>query len=997
MARKKRFSLHRGGPAPLVMVVSVLVPVLLVLVVAPVVAQQPGDPGIGDRDITQPWITISPPTVAEEDPRSETLALVIADNLELTLYLIGEYVVRPRPTERTAPVDAASAAAYAEREEVDYVVFGDVSERPDGSTEFALSVYSRETGTVTLERRAVAETIFDTFDVADELAVEVLGAFTGQRIAYGRVELANLGEAGAEYQVLVDGTVVGRNLTAVDRVLVGERLVEVEVLTGPQAGEVVASRRLLVEEGAQERVEFVALAPLAVPEPGDLLVEVPEEPEIPEEPEDEPEPEIAVAPEAEPEIPLELRAYEWRRNDPGRDWVGSLSFHSTWEARPEWNESHLLVGLRGRYDWGTYSSAFLGYESSINSLTDFGHDRYLFDEGDIGADITFEPEIFQRIYIGYGLRVSQIGSLTLIPSLRLGVERQYFRAVADGQVGTSDDVALLFDPDYEYSRSYWSISSGIDLSAELMFRRFLVYGNLGSFLLFPRESEYDDLLRGKDSSTGEDLLFPATGSIERSYGWYAGLGIGYAWGGDEEEVNRQTTDLRTFRAFSGPGQRNWGLHLSTSLGFLNAAQRAYIPVAPVALSPAVSLEWAHSSGVFLAVGSAMGNVSFRHGEVLYLTDEESELTDVSIDAGMTPGITLILGRRLQLSERWFVSPSYRLGRAATDALLESEQRGWDSTNSPVTIHGPRLAVEYSLPGTSATVFSAAHWTMISPRGETDYSVGFEDAESLLAPDGYGELSAFWGVEAGVLFRLAGMPPRLLAQDVDRSEWFRYSGVEGAGDANDRGFFRRVLTPRYFLGTEVEFTASGAGTESFFIVPAAVRFPFGLELTLAGALPIQSGFLTDREEHELLDPDARPDVRSVEGRLQIARALWVEAGYRFRRNRRLSFRPAMRFAWIEWELWNIKVNFEDGSTIDGGKDSFARMENPEFYLGPVADLMWSATDRVSLRLGVGALLDYRAWPDLSHVYSPIRSRWFPDVEAHGSIVLTTLNVGFSVEL
>lgn len=272
-----------------------LVLLFFLLILGPqLFAQHPREPGRSDRDVTQPWITVSPLQVAEDDARTEALALVIEDNLELTLRLIGDYVVQPRPTGRTAPTDVTSAAAYAARLGTDYVVFGEVSERSDGSMEFELSVYSREEGAVTLERRSVAETIFDTFEVADELTADVLRAFTGQRIAYGRVELTNRGDPEAEYQVRFDGTVVGRNLSAVERVLVGERLVEVEVLTGPQAGEIVASRRVLVEDGSREQLDFTALAP--VPE----VVTGPDP--DPDGEWEEREAEIAIAPEpAEPE------------------------------------------------------------------------------------------------------------------------------------------------------------------------------------------------------------------------------------------------------------------------------------------------------------------------------------------------------------------------------------------------------------------------------------------------------------------------------------------------------------------------------------------------------------------------------------------------------------------------------------------------------------------------------------------------------------------------
>ena len=152
-------------------------------------------PGLYAQDVTRPWVMVTVPLTEAGDSRSEVLATVIADNLELTLRLMGRYVVRPRPTARTTPEDAEQAAVFAREQTLDYLVFGRVGERAEvGATVFSLQVYSREDGQVTLEREAVAQAVLETFDVADELAADLLGAFTGQRIAYGAVVLRNLAE-----------------------------------------------------------------------------------------------------------------------------------------------------------------------------------------------------------------------------------------------------------------------------------------------------------------------------------------------------------------------------------------------------------------------------------------------------------------------------------------------------------------------------------------------------------------------------------------------------------------------------------------------------------------------------------------------------------------------------------------------------------------------------------------------------------------------------------
>ncbi|MFW5827173.1 MAG: hypothetical protein ACOCU4_03730, partial [Alkalispirochaeta sp.] len=256
-----RFRLRRALP----MVLSVYL-LTVFFTPVPLPAQRSGDRSSGsapENDIAAPWVVVIVPETEEDDPRTETVALVVADTIEMTLRLIGDYAVQPRPEGDAAP-GAAEVATYADRERMDYVVFGDVSTDVESETRFILSVYSREADAVILEREAVARSLFDTFSVADELSSELLGAFTGQRIAYGRVELRNEAELPGTYRVYIDGSPAGTNVTMIDRVLVGEREVAVEALQGPRSGTIVTRQQVTVTEGGLTRVTFVAEG---VPEP----------------------------------------------------------------------------------------------------------------------------------------------------------------------------------------------------------------------------------------------------------------------------------------------------------------------------------------------------------------------------------------------------------------------------------------------------------------------------------------------------------------------------------------------------------------------------------------------------------------------------------------------------------------------------------------------------------------------------------------------------------
>ncbi len=356
------------------------------------------------RDITTPWVTVAVPATAEDDARLDTLAHVIADNLELTLRLIGEYVVQPRPEEAVSPSEVDAAARLAEAETLDYVVFGSVRAREDAATVFSISVYSRETQSVTLQREAVADSLFATFEVADELAAEILEAFTGRRIAYGQVLIGNLEGPGGDYRVFVDGSAVGNNVTRIERVLIGERLIEVEALDGPRAGQIITAESVLVTQNETERVQFSLAAPAtpAAPTAPEAETAEPVPPEPVPEPVPEPEPETEPEPVVEP--PPESESPPWTRNDrvaPGRRPIITPSF-GYWRGSIRdtgANGFRLGLDLEVPSGWLLGAAGFGALTSTRWVWSDPETGRAALNTGDYTAELESAA--------GYGLRVGR--------------------------------------------------------------------------------------------------------------------------------------------------------------------------------------------------------------------------------------------------------------------------------------------------------------------------------------------------------------------------------------------------------------------------------------------------------------------------------------------------------------------------------------------------------------------------------------------------------------
>ncbi|MFP4152803.1 MAG: hypothetical protein ACLFSV_08140 [Alkalispirochaeta sp.] len=71
-----------------------------------------------------------------------------------------------------------------------------------------------------------AEVLFELFDVADALTLDIVETVTEGDVAFGSISLVNIGFP-RSYEVWIDDVPVGRDVTRVDRILTGSRTVEV--------------------------------------------------------------------------------------------------------------------------------------------------------------------------------------------------------------------------------------------------------------------------------------------------------------------------------------------------------------------------------------------------------------------------------------------------------------------------------------------------------------------------------------------------------------------------------------------------------------------------------------------------------------------------------------------------------------------------------------------------------------------------------------------------
>lgn len=212
-----------------------------------------------------PWVLVLPADNQTGNASLDPIGTTVADTISLTLRLLGDFEVRELPAEEIPAAvlrgNLSALRSFSTQQTMDYIVFGSVRSSGDGF-DIDAAVWDRGAGAVTVQESGRADSLFDTFGIADQLAVEFLSAFSGQRIAFGEIRVTRQGWQAGQYRVLVDGMEVARNAAVISSVLVGERTVVVEALTGPQTGEVLLEVPINVREGGVSSLSFTMAEPI---------------------------------------------------------------------------------------------------------------------------------------------------------------------------------------------------------------------------------------------------------------------------------------------------------------------------------------------------------------------------------------------------------------------------------------------------------------------------------------------------------------------------------------------------------------------------------------------------------------------------------------------------------------------------------------------------------------------------------------------------------------
>ncbi|MDA3948133.1 MAG: hypothetical protein PF508_02815 [Spirochaeta sp.] len=341
-------------------------------------------PGAQALDLT-PWVLVVPPANTTGNPSLDPVGDTVAETIEITLRQLGDFELRELPAERI-PAGVIAGEGFA----------------------ISAAVWDRGADAVDASETLLADSLFATFDVADELALIFLTTFSGQRIAFGSVLAENTGWAEGSYRILVDGRQVVVDESRVQNVLIGTREITVVANNGADPGAVVLRREVTITEDEPTSISFaivepVEAEPVAADEPT-VTTEERDDQAVAEEPQPEPE---------EPEIPLWPWTRETRRS-PGRRPILTVGFSTRLANLPDTDNA---LGADGNALFGGFGLLFLAefeerFQGGISVLFEGTFDEDQSPE-DVQPGYIRGDELGQvQLYAGYRLLTGHAGAFS---------------------------------------------------------------------------------------------------------------------------------------------------------------------------------------------------------------------------------------------------------------------------------------------------------------------------------------------------------------------------------------------------------------------------------------------------------------------------------------------------------------------------------------------------------------------------------------------------------
>jgi archaellum component FlaF (FlaF/FlaG flagellin family) len=191
-----------------------------------------------------------------ENPQSDeaiaSLCETATDTIEITLGMADSYDIE-RLDFLSPGADLERAKLYFSSMGFDNAVFGQIKGSDAEGYIFIIEGWERKSDKILVRIEKTAESVFDLFDIVDNLTAELFEELTGDHLGFGRVVYQREGIE-VDYDIEIDGLYIGRNIAEGD-VVEGERNFTIRA-TGRYGDEVVKTAVIDIVENGEYSIEF---------------------------------------------------------------------------------------------------------------------------------------------------------------------------------------------------------------------------------------------------------------------------------------------------------------------------------------------------------------------------------------------------------------------------------------------------------------------------------------------------------------------------------------------------------------------------------------------------------------------------------------------------------------------------------------------------------------------------------------------------------------------
>ena len=139
-----------------------------------------------------------------ENPQSdaglESLSEAATATIELTLRLVNKYTVE-RLDFLLPETNLDRSKLYFNNNSFDNAVFGQIERSDEGVYSFLIKGWERKSDSIVVQIEESADSVFDMFDIVDNLTIKFIEELSGEHIGFGKVVFLNEGEE-ANYNII---------------------------------------------------------------------------------------------------------------------------------------------------------------------------------------------------------------------------------------------------------------------------------------------------------------------------------------------------------------------------------------------------------------------------------------------------------------------------------------------------------------------------------------------------------------------------------------------------------------------------------------------------------------------------------------------------------------------------------------------------------------------------------------------------------------------------